>query len=65
LTANSGGGGLSVNLVGGFDRSYTLQTKTHLTSAVWSNLVTVPSGRCLVTDPDTGTRQKYRRLTSP
>lgn len=58
-------GGMEVNLVGGLDRSYVLQSASNLTSSAWSTVTTLTSGQRLFTDPDSNANQKFYRLTLP
>lgn len=58
-------GGMEVDLVGGMDRSYVLETTSNLTSAAWTPLTTLTSGQRQFTDPDTAAAGKFYRLTVP
>jgi hypothetical protein len=58
-------GGVELDLVGGFDRSYLIQTNGDLTQPGWSTLTTLPSGQRQFTDPDTSQPQKFYRVLVP
>jgi hypothetical protein len=65
LLAAKRAGGMEVDLVGGMDRSYVLETTSNLTSAAWTPLTTLTSGQRQFTDPDTAAAGKFYRLTVP
>ena len=59
------GGGSEINLVGGFDRSYVLETSGDVTSGTWIPLTTLAPAHRQFTDPDPAADRKFYRLTLP
>ena len=65
LLSKPGVGGVELDLVGGFDRTYLLQSTTNLASPAWNPLTTLVSGQRQFTDPDVSAPKKFYRLTLP
>jgi len=58
-------GGIEVNLVGGFDRSYVLRANSDLLSSVWNPVVTLSPGERQFVDTDSAAAAKFYCLTLP
>jgi len=59
------GGNMEVNLVGGFDRTYVLETASDVDSLSWTPLTTLTPGQRQFSDPDAAASRKFYRLTLP
>ena len=58
-------GGIELDLVGGFDRSYVLKATTSLNAPAWSPVTTLSSGQRQFTDTDTSPPRKFYHLELP
>jgi hypothetical protein len=65
LTAKTVAGGIEVDLVGGLDRNYILQSSTTLAPASWSPLSTLISGQRQFTNTDNSSPLRVFSLTLP
>ncbi len=65
LAAKKVGGGIELDLIGGFDRAYILQSATDLAPAAWSPLTTLTNGQRQFIDPDSSSPRKFYSLMPP
>jgi hypothetical protein len=57
--------GYELNLVGGLDRTYTVETSEDLAAGSWITWITLLPGQRQTLDSDVSSPQKFYRLTSP
>ena len=65
LVSKNVAGGIELDLVGGFDRSYVLEATTNLNALGWSPLTTLSSGQRQFTDTDKSPPHKFYHLKLP
>ena len=65
LAAKQVAGGIELDLIGGLDRAYILQSATDLAPAAWSPLTTLTNSQRQFIDPDSSSLRKFYNLVLP